>query len=67
MMRQTVQMQKSVYKGLHWPNVEREVQASYGSMLLEGSFPDGASGKEPPCQCRRTKRCQFNPWVGKIP
>ena len=23
--------------------------------------------KEPICQCRRHKRCGFNPWVGKIP
>jgi len=21
----------------------------------------------PPCQCRRHKRCGFNPWIGKIP
>ena len=27
-------------------------------------FPDGASGKEPACQCRRLR---FNPWAGKIP
>ena len=25
------------------------------------------SVKEPACQCRRCKRCGFNPWVGKIP
>ena len=30
-------------------------------------FPGGASGKESTCQCRRHKRCGFNPWVGKIP
>ena len=30
-------------------------------------FPGGASGKELACQCRRHKRCRFNPWVGKIP
>ena len=30
-------------------------------------FPGGASGKEPTCQCRRHKRCRFDPWVGKIP
>ena len=24
-------------------------------------------GKESACQCRRCKRCGFNPWVGKIP
>ena len=29
-------------------------------------FPDGASSKEPACQCRRHKRCGFDPWVGKI-
>ena len=23
--------------------------------------------KETACQCRRYKRCRFNPWVGKIP
>ena len=29
-------------------------------------FSGDASGKEPPCQCRRHKRCGFSPWVGKI-
>ena len=29
-------------------------------------FPDGASGKEHACQCRRQKRCGFNLWVRKI-
>ena len=32
-----------------------------------GGFPGGASGQEPTCQCRRPKRCRFDPWVGKIP
>ena len=27
----------------------------------------GASGKEATCWCRRHKRYQFNPWIGKIP
>ena len=36
------------------------------NMLSFGAFPGGASGKEPACQCRRHKRCGFNPWVGKI-
>ena len=27
----------------------------------------GTSGKEPACQCRRYKRCKFDPWVRKIP
>ena len=32
-----------------------------------GHFPGGASGKEPIGQCRRCKRCGFDPRVGKIP
>ena len=32
-----------------------------------GGFPGDANGKEPACQCRRCKRCEFNPWVRKIP
>ena len=30
-------------------------------------FPGGASGRESACQCRRLKRCGFDPWVGRIP
>ena len=30
-------------------------------------FPGGTSGKDLTCQCRRHKRCRFDPWVGKIP
>ena len=30
-------------------------------------LPRWLSGKESACQCRRCKRCRFNPWVGKIP
>ena len=30
-------------------------------------FQGGSNAKEPACQCRRHKRCRFNPWVGKIP
>ena len=36
-------------------------------MLRHMGFPGGASGKEPICQCKRHKRCRFDPWVGKIP
>ena len=28
-------------------------------------FPGGASGKEPTGSCRKCKRFEFNPWVGK--
>ena len=30
-------------------------------------FSDGASGKEPTCQCVRRKIHGFDPWFGKIP
>ena len=30
---------------------------------VEGREKGGASGKESPCQCKRNKRCRFNPWV----
>ena len=30
-------------------------------------FLGGARGKEPACQCRRQKRCRFNPCVRKVP
>jgi len=30
-------------------------------------FPGGASVKESARRCRRHKRCEFNPWVRKIP
>ena len=30
-------------------------------------FPAGTSSKKPACQCKRHKRCGFDPWVGKIP
>ena len=30
-------------------------------------FLGGSSGKESTCQCRRFKRCKFDPWIGKIP
>ena len=39
-------------------------------MLLEYSclrLPRWLSGKESSCQCRRSKRHGFNPWVRKIP
>ena len=30
-------------------------------------FPGGTNDKEPACQCRRHKRCGFDPWVRNIP
>ena len=39
----------------------------YSQFLYPRGFPGGASGKEPTCQCRRPKRCGFNPCIMKIP
>ena len=35
--------------------------------LSRKPFPGGAHGEESACQCRRCKRCRFDPWVGRIP
>ena len=57
----------------HRPNVSslqglRERKSWESTPFMESSgFPGGASGKESTCQCRKRKRCGFNPWVGKIP
>ena len=42
-----------------------QVFASGGQRI--GVFPGGDSGKNPTCQCRRLKRCRFDPWIGTIP
>ena len=40
--------------------ISRKIQEYMG-------FPGGTSGKEPTCQCRRCKRCEFDSWARKIP
>ena len=37
------------------------------SILIGGLPRWRANGKEPAGQCRKRKRCGFNPWVQKIP
>ena len=41
--------------------------ATLRSFVSDLGLPRWRSDKEPPCQCRRHKRCGFSPWVGKIP
>ena len=36
-------------------------------LLLAQGLPGGPSGKELSCQCRRHKRCRFDPWVWEDP
>ena len=58
-------------QGFCWAAVYGVTQSQTSLTWLSSSshsmgFPGGASGKEPTCQCRRLKRCGFDPWVGKI-
>ena len=45
-----------------WTRLETEL-----NWTRSRSFPDGATGKEPVCQCRKHKKCKFDPCVRKIP
>ena len=47
--------------------MEDSFTAVRGWFWDDSSSPDGASGKETACQCRRYKRLEFDPWVGKVP
>jgi len=42
----------------------REICLQY---YASGGFAGGAGHKELTCQCKRCKRCRFDPWVRKIP
>ena len=58
------------YMPIDNPKLPRWVAFPTSSMLYiktcsSGSFPGGASGKEPAGQCREHKRWGFYPWVGK--
>ena len=46
-----------------WATTEAHFQSTPVQLLLTSG---GASGKELTCQCRRWKRCGFDPWVRKI-
>jgi len=35
--------------------------------MKKQGFPGGTSGEEAACQCRKCKRCGFDPWVRNIP
>ena len=53
--------------GCHlWGRTESDTtEATYHQQQQQG-FPNGASDKEPTCQCRRHRRLAFHPWVRKI-
>ena len=48
--------------------MQRTFNIPFLSLFLKNnSYFRWCSGKESTCQCRRCKRCGFNPWVRKIP
>ena len=51
---------------MHFLILGHEKQCGFCIDFL-GCFPGGASGKESGCQCRKCKKPEFHPWVGKIP
>ena len=51
--------------GVKYSNAEKVW--NFQALKIKQSFPGDVSGKEPACQCRRTKRLGFHPWVRKIP
>ena len=57
---------------LIWPEncicvLEIFISSIYFAYDSKVGFPGGSRGKEHSCQCRRHKRCGFNPWIRKIP
>ena len=47
-------------------NIIKYTFFTYTCVFISG-FSGGTSGKQPVCPSRRHKRCEFNPWVGRIP
>ena len=46
---------------------KRLISRTPDMILYFDVLPRSHNGKESSCQCRRYKRCEFNPWVRKIP
>ena len=57
----------SLYEDLRETSKVKEQGDEKGVPKITKLYPGGATGKEHTCQCRRPKRCGFNPWVGNIP
>ena len=41
-------------------------KCNFCELMYSWGIPRWHSGRESTCQCRRCKRCGFDPWVGKI-
>ena len=64
MVVQKTEKHQPIFQSIVKPKI---VTLEFLLLNSDKGFPGGTSGKEPACQCRRHKRCRFNPWVGKIP
>ena len=62
-MRSSIEIAQGVFNKINC----KIVQERLNIIQLYLDFPGVTSGKEPTCQCRRHKRCRYDPWVGKIP
>ena len=49
------------------PSLGFSRQEHWSGFPFPSPMHEGASGKEPTCQCRRLEKCGFNPWIRKIP
>ena len=54
-------------KHLNSPVATSRKESDTTDFTFTFTFPGGASGKEPACQCQSCKKCGFDPWVRKIP
>ena len=50
-----------------YTHTHTHTHTQYCIRIYVKGFPGGDTGKEPACQSRRIRRCEFDPWVGKIP
>ena len=53
-----------IYKGILLSHKKNEIRP-FSVTWKDLGFPRWPSGKETTCQCRRHKRCRFDPWVRK--
>ena len=64
--------EESIFIDFRWHNwerleMEKKVSVCVCACMYLHICRIGTSGKEPACQCRRYKRHEFDPWVGKTP
>ena len=60
---------QSVIYSVRYHDIFKEIEnwKAFLFWLVLTQNPCGFPDRELPCQCRRCRRCGFNPWIGKIP